>query len=116
MVPFQDNYIIYQGATFNQTYQLFDPFDVPFNLAGYTARIQCRPTVTSEVILFELTTENGGINIEPSQGLISVDMLDSATAALDFTEVAAYDMELYHSDITERFVFGNVTLDLGVTR
>ena len=116
VIPFQSNYTVNQGSTFNQVYQLLDAYELPFNLAGYTARLQCRPFVDSDQVFFDLTTENGGITITPSLGLISVDMDADQTAALNFNMVAVYDLELYHGDIVQRFTFGNVTLSLEVTR
>jgi len=116
MIPVKVDYIINQGSTWNQTYQLIDELGLPFNLSGYTARLQCRPTIESEIVLFECTTENGGITITPAFGVVSVDLTDVQTTALNFTMVAVYDLELYHADITERMSFGNVTLSLEVTR
>jgi len=114
--PIQDNWTIYQGSTFKQIYQLIDELGLPFNLSGYTAKLQCRQTIQSIIVLFECSTENGGIEIFESLGLIHVDLTDTQTQALTFTAPAVFDLELYHDAITERMVFGNVTLSFEVTR
>lgn len=102
MNPVKKDLEIWQGKT----------YDVPFtfgraikdeegkivdtevtNLAGYTARMQLRPTIESEIVTIELTTENGRIVIEPAYGLVRIFLTAEETAALPVASYK-YDLEL----------------------
>ena len=63
------------------------------NLAGYTARMQLRPTIESETVTLELNTENGRIQIEPEYGLVRIFLTAAETADLAVSSYK-YDLEL----------------------
>lgn len=111
------NFIINQGATLAKamTYYMLDGV-TPFNLTGYTARMQIRPSVASSTVLANLTTENGGITLGGAAGTIVLNMSAADTAALNF-DVAVYDLEIISSGgVVTRLLAGNVTLCKEVTR
>src|SRR5687768_7977103 len=84
---------LYQGATFNPVLRLRGSNGQYFNWTGYTARMQVRQSYETDV-LSELTTENGGIQIdEDDPTLVRLYLNATATAALDFTK-ALYDIEM----------------------
>lgn len=113
-----------QGATFNRSIVLKypDPDDpthqtyLPWELAGYTARMQARRTITSTTTLFSLTTENGGIVLQPSEdGEIFLSMSATQTAAISSDGV--YDLELVRNDgFVFRVLRGDFILSPEVTR
>lgn len=101
MQPVKKDLEIWQGKTYN----------VPFifgraikdeqgkvvdteatNLAGYTARMQLRQTLDSDVAL-ELTTENDRIIIDPQHGLVTL-FLSAEDTALLAVGSYRYDLEL----------------------
>jgi hypothetical protein len=113
-----------QGATFSRSIilQYPDPADptletyLPWDLSGYTARMQGRRLLTSTSTLFSLTTENGGIDLEPNEdGEIVIQMTAAQTALL--TSDGVYDLELIDASGTVyRVIQGDFKLSLEVTR
>lgn len=125
MNPVKKDLEIWQGKT----------YDVPFtfgraikdeegkivdtkvtNLAGYTARMQLRPTIESEIVTLELTTENGRIQIEPEYGLVRIFLTDEETASL---AVASYKYDLELITASGRVygpLYGKVKVKAEVTR
>jgi hypothetical protein len=87
----------------------------PMKLAGCAARMQLRPSPESDVVLLELSTDNGRIHLGDVNGAIELDVDESVTAALSFSS-AVYDLLITDSqgNVT-RLVEGSVTL-AGVTR
>ncbi len=88
----------------------------PVNFTGCTARMQVRESVDSADILLELTTENGGIEIEGAEGKVTLvfkpdDTVDKAW------RMGVYDVEITDSngDVT-RFLQGVITVSPEVTR
>jgi len=87
------------GATFAATifWQLQETPDVApvaVDLTGYTARMVAGLGGCSTEILFDLTTENGGITLGTTNGRI--DLLIAATATADY----AARQYFYHLDLT----------------
>lgn len=74
MTPFKNKIVLQEGQTLVKSFRLLDSFKNPINLTGVTARMEIRPSVSDNdgPALLELTTENGGINISPELGLISL--------------------------------------------
>jgi hypothetical protein len=113
-----------QGATFVRSIVLKypDPADpthstyLPWDLSGYTARMQARRTVSSTSTLFEVTTENGGIELETNeQGEVLLRLNPEQTAALGSDGV--YDLEIIDSNgDVYRVLQGDFFLSLEVTR
>jgi hypothetical protein len=67
----------------------------PFDLSGYTARMQVRRTVESSSTLVELTTQNLGLEINPNgenPNMIVMRMASEVTASIETSGV--YDLEI----------------------
>ena len=109
---------IYQGATFRRSWALTSESDgSPYNLTAWTARMQIREKKTSETVLLELTTENGGIIIEvtPEESKYTIYISADQTAA--FTGKGVYDLELVDPQgEVIRIQEGKVSLSTEVTR
>lgn len=102
---------IEQGATWKPVLTLRDT-----NLTGYTARMQIRPDIDSNVVLLELSTANGKISIDGPAGQIKPALTDVETAAITWTS-GVYDLELIApgGDV-QRLLKGPVEVDPEVTR
>mgnify|MGYP006899605461 FL=1 len=125
MIAGNYNIVCEQGATFIRVLQLKqpDPSDptgntyIPYDLYNHTARMQVRRTYESSTFQVELTTENGGISVEPGdeQGIIYLSMDDATTAGL--TSDGVYDLEIVSpGGSVNRVIRGTFTLNLEVTR
>ena len=115
------NIFCQQGATFTRIIDLQypDPIDPtifhPYDLEGFTARMQVRRTVTSTTTIVELTTANGRIEIVPEDGRIILAMSAQVTAAI--TSSGVYDLEIVSFEgVVSRVVQGTFTLSEEVTR
>ena len=78
-----------QGKTFTKSIRITDKFKNLADLTGYTARIEIRsvlPTLGESTpedddVIHVLTTENGGITIDPLIGKVSLFISDEDTAS-----------------------------------
>lgn len=112
---------MYQGTTFRQTVTLRDADGEPFDLSGWSARMQIREHMHGPLVL-ELTTENGRIELG-DEGEIALTVDAETTASLvvwaDY-EQYVYDLELHRVDggveEVQRPIFGAVVLYPEVTR
>lgn len=116
-----------QGSTFTRLIELEQPdltadptgntFE-QFDLTGYTARMQVRRTIDSANFLLSLTTENGALTINPSEGAtnhIYIDVSASVTASVSTSGV--YDMEIISATgVVSRILQGVFNLSPEVTR
>jgi len=110
------NLTIEQGSTLNLAMTWNDSSGAAINLTGYTARMQVRPAVESNVTLLSLTTENGRIALGGAAGTITLTVSATDTAALAAT-TGVYDLELVSSGGTvTRLLQGTVTISKEVTR
>jgi len=105
------NIEIDKGSTFRTTliWMIGEPAVIK-DLTGYTARMQMRPDVDSEIILHEMTTEDGGIEIDGVNGKINLFIGDDTSTAFDWNE-AVYGLELIDSggsDDVRRLTYGNI--------
>lgn len=73
---------IEQGADWNLSMTWRDATGQPVNLTGYTGRMQVRETFASKVKVFDLTTENGLITLDPPNGLVSLRIPAAVSAAV----------------------------------
>lgn len=90
-------------------------YNQPVDLAGYTARMQIRPKLESDIVIQSLTTENGGITFDNTLKTITLYISAADTTLLSFAQ-AVYSLEfVYNSEIIP-FATGNVTLQKEVTR
>lgn len=99
-------FTVYQGATFSKGWQrLLCDYEVevrgdrlvnkltkaavpdtdltPDDYTGCTARMQARAEVNSPFVLFELSTENGGITLD-ADGWVHLEQTDAMTAAMKY--------------------------------
>lgn len=90
-------------------------YNSPTDLTGYTARMQVRSKVTSADVLLELTTENGGIILDPSLGTITINATALQTQNLTFSS-AVYSLEMVKAGEVLELITGNIILNKEVTR
>lgn len=112
-----------QGATFVRLIEIEypDPTDpetyLDFDLSGFTARLQVRRTVESSTHFVNLTSGNGGIEMQPG-GILNamrIYMSDELTSTIPSDGV--YDLEIESaSGEVSRVIRGSFTLIAQVTR
>lgn len=92
-------------------------YNKPVQIGNLTARMQIREKVTSDTIIHELTTQNGGIVFNDTYKTITINIPDSATAQFNFTS-AVYLLEFVDNITGEVYPFakGSVSLEREVTR
>lgn len=87
----------------------------PYLLTDHTARMQVRRTLESTTSIISLTTENERIELDGPNGLITLTISATDTAALASSGV--YDLEIIDIDgLVARVIQGTFTLSLEVTR
>lgn len=107
---------IEQGATYNQPLVWKDSSGTTVNVTGYTARMQIRKTVDATTIILTLTTENGRITVGGSNGLITLLVSATDTAALT-SFCGVYDLEVISpTGVVTRLLEGQVEVSKEVTR
>lgn len=89
--------IIEKGATYRHTLFWKDSNNAAINLQDCTAKMQVRKTKTSETVLLELSTQNGGLIITAAAGQIDIFISDEDTENLPGTG-GIYDLEIYHGN------------------
>ena len=105
-----------QGATLQRSITWSDSARNPYNLTGYTARMQVRSTVSSSTIIIELTTENGRISLGTGEWNVNLTIASAATAALT-PGLYVYDLEIVSgSGVVTRLIEGNFKVKAEVTR
>ncbi len=123
MAAFKLKLEIDQGATFRESliWKTGEP-PLPVDLTGFTARMQVRSETGSEIVLAELTTENGGITLNVEPGLIELYISDLETAGYTW-ETGTYDIEFVAPDPGDgtrpdvvRRIAGAVVVSREVTR
>lgn len=94
---------------------------LPWDLSGYTARMQVRRLIEDTDFMIEITTENDGIVVESlgsaDKGRIDLHMTASQTAGLDSDGV--YDLEIIDTGGTgtvSKVIKGTFTVIPEVTR
>ena len=120
------NITIEQGTTFYRLIDVMEP-DVldpdeydPFNLTGYTARMQIRRTVDNSTPMLSLTSPtasgNGITVMDGANNAISINITAATTATLLTSGV--YDLEIIKTSTgaVSRLIQGTITLSLEVTR
>lgn len=107
---------IEQGATWVLSLVWRDSDEEPIDLTGYSARMQVRPSVGSDEVLLNLSTEGGQITLGGAAGTIVIEVDAETTAAVQGRR-GAYDLELESSDGTvTRLLRGSVAISPEVTR
>ena len=102
-----------RNATFEKAFIWKNSKGRPFNLTGYTAKMQIRATASaSSPVLFEFSTENGRIVIVPASGRIELKADLSGTTF----ESGVYDLVLTTADGRKiRLIEGKFSVIAGVT-
>ena len=92
-------------------------YNKPVQISNLSARMQIREKVTSDAIIHELTTQNGGIVFDDIYKTITINIPDSATTQFNFTS-AVYLLEFVDnvSGYVYPFAKGSVSLEREVTR
>jgi len=111
------NIICDQGSTFVREIELMDSDESPYNLTGYTARMQVRREVDSSGSpLIELSTANGRIVLYNASGIIELKLTAGETAGL--TRGGYYDLEIVQTSTSKVFkvLRGEFRLEKEVTR
>lgn len=111
------NFKIDQGSTFERTLTFTEDDNVtPRDFTGYTWRMQIRKYLSDTVVLIELTSENGRIDISNQDtGVVVLNISATDTTDLDFSN-AVYDLESVNGAIVQRELKGKVKLSKEVTR
>mgnify|MGYP000337768281 CR=1 FL=1 len=105
-----------QGATLHKSISWNNSANSPYNLTGYSARMQVRPTVDSTTVILELTTGNGRITLGSTEYNISLLVSASVTDGLT-PGLYVYDLEIVSpSGVVDRILEGNFKVKAGVTR
>lgn len=110
------NLQINQGATFRHRFTWKDGKGRAINLTGYTARLQARESIESDIAVITLTTENGGVVLGGSAGTIALYISDEDTTLITAKKLV-YDLELVapNGDVI-RPVSGSINVSFEVTR
>jgi len=130
------DFIIEKGADFQR--QLFLKPGPDADIRNFTARMQVRSAVSSEIVVLELTTENNRITC--GYGVITINVPSSITTTLDTSgltikgkvtepgpigelpyesegKLAVYDLELISpAGVVTRYLEGRVCIVDNVTR
>jgi hypothetical protein len=119
------SFTIEQGATTNIQITWQDESG-SINLSGYGARMQIRPSATSETVYLSLSsslqTDGTGLNMSGSDGLTAVQSgsigiyISAATSSLLNFDTAYYDLEMVNGNEVTRLLEGQVKLSKNVTR
>ena len=120
------SFVIEQGATLTLEVVWEDQSCVPIDLTGYSARMQIRPTVDSDVVYISLSSElqpdGTGLNLSGSNGItplqsgsIGITISAYSSSLLNFDQ-ARYDLEMIIGEEVTRLLEGNVQLSKNVTR
>jgi len=122
---------IEQGTTIDFEVQYKDSQNNPVDLTGYGARMQIRPSITSETVYLSLSSDRNadgtGISMSgsspykpPTSGTLGIYIASCTSSLLDFND-AVYDLEIFApigSNCPEvtRILQGPVRLSKEVTR
>lgn len=119
------SFIIEQGATTNIQVTWQDESG-SVDLSGYGARMQLRPSATSETIYLSLSSsqqiDGTGLNMSGSDGETPVQSgsigiyISAATSSLLNFDTAYYDLEMVSGNEVTRLLEGQVKLSKNVTR
>lgn len=117
------NMVCEQGATFGRRIAIEYPSTaspdvwVPLDLSTYTARMQVRRTIDSQNVLVHLTTENGGLTINPGEENNEIYIRIEAGTTASISTNGFYDLEIVDDqNQVSRVLSGEFLLDPEVTR
>ena len=120
MKPAQLNITIYQGSTFQKSFQWSSGQpSVPVDITGASIRMHVREKYSSPSVIIACTTENDRIHItDAALGKFEIEISATDTASMGFKS-AVYDLEIVFPGSPERvkrLIQGTVALSLEVTR
>lgn len=113
-----DNLAMTQGVTFEVDLLYSEADGSPVPLAGLRGRMQVRAGIGSPVLL-DLSTENGGITLEPDGRLGVIRLFARASQTRVVTDKAVYDLHLIDvadPDRVTRPFGGTLRVTPGVTQ
>lgn len=106
-----------QGADFDWPLFYMNSDESPYNLNGYSARMQIRETYADTDLLADLTVQNGGIAINGVLGSILVHIPAANTAGYPANYKGVYDLLLTSpANAVARIAGGPVFVSPSVTR
>jgi hypothetical protein len=105
-----------QGATLKRIITWTNQARTPYNLTGFTARMQVRSTASSTDVILELTTANSRIVLGGAAGTVELIVAADVTTRLT-PGLYVYDLELVSGggEVT-RLIEGNFNVKAEVTR
>lgn len=108
------DFTIKQGSTFSMGID-WKHGEEPVDLTGYTARMQIRYDNHSGSVAVDLTTENGGIEIDSVTNKILIYISAEQTSKIQAKE-CVYDLEMVDGYFVERIIEGKVRISPEVTK
>lgn len=108
------DFTIEQGATWEKVLTYKTPAGVPVDLTGYTARMMAKVDFDEEPYI-DITTENGGIEINGPDGVIRLIISAENTADIE-TMTGRYDLEIESGGTVTRLLQGTIFLSREVTK
>ena len=124
------SFIIEQGTTTTFEVVYKDSTGVPVDLTGYTARMQVRPGIGSDLVYLTLSSSlspcGTGLNMSgsngttpPTSGSIGIYISAASSSLLTFNQ-ARYDLELASGSgncaVVTRLIEGNIKISKEITR
>ena len=103
-----------QGAQFTLQVVYDNNNGTPFNLTGYTARMQVRPKFGSDNAVLTLSSPSSGIVITPLTGTLALTATTAQTGDID-GGFYVYDLEITSGGVVTRLMQGSVTVRDQVT-
>ena len=107
------NLVCDQATTFNFQFQILND-NVPWNLTGYTGTMTVRPFVGANTTTVVASTANGRMNLDPSNGRITVTLSAAITGAISAGRYA-YDLVLDSGSTVTRILEGKFIVTGAVT-
>lgn len=111
------DFYINQGTTWSVSLTYKDEVGNPVDLSNYTAKMQVRPSVESQKVLLELSTQNGKISIDGPNGRVQLQLEPQDTTNLGQVRRGVYDLEMTSpSQVVDRLLEGTIFFRPEVTR
>lgn len=109
------NLVIDQGADFELPI-IYKRDDIPVDITGCSVRAQFRPSFTSEELVFDASTFNGFITLDPLLGVINF-TLPFTTTTNPSHDSGVWDMYLYFpNDKRIKLLTGTFKINWSVTK
>lgn len=106
--------VIVQGSTYEKPLWYKNKVDgvvTPVDLTGYSARAKIQSHPLDEPYTLELTTENGGLEIDGPAGEIMRRITATQTDGMAFTRPGRWQLEIWAGSFVKRLVDGPVPVD-----